>query len=79
MINGLLESILSPPDSPTADLYFRNACRDFLRDGVEQLGPTVFASTIQSHGGYDPDATHWYDRSKYLACNSGHQCGAQGG
>ena len=44
MFNSLLEGVLSPPDSPTADLYFRNACRDFLRHGVEQLAPTVFAS-----------------------------------
>ena len=44
MINGLVERVLSAPDSPTADLYFRNACSDFLRRGVQQLAPTVFAN-----------------------------------
>lgn len=44
MLNILLDRILSTPDSPTADLYFRNACRDFLGKGVEQFAPTVFAS-----------------------------------
>lgn len=44
MFNGLLERVLSAPDSPTADLYFRNACGDFIGQNVEQLAPTVFAS-----------------------------------
>ena len=44
MLNSLLSRVLSAPDSPTADLYFRNACSDFLRQGVRQLAPTVFAS-----------------------------------
>ena len=44
MLNNLLSRMLSAPDSPTADLYFRNACGDFLRQGVRQLAPTVFAS-----------------------------------
>lgn len=44
MINGLLDHVLSAPDSPTADLYFRNACGDFIGAGVAQLAPTVFAS-----------------------------------
>ena len=44
MFNGLVDRVLSAPDSPTADLYFRNACSDFLGAGVEQLAPTVFAS-----------------------------------
>jgi len=44
MLNLLISRVLSAPDSPTADLYFRNACRDFLDTGVRQLGPTVFAS-----------------------------------
>ncbi len=44
MIDTLLSSLLSAPDSPTADLYFRNACPDFLRGPVHQLAPTVFTS-----------------------------------
>lgn len=44
MIDTLLSRLLSTPDSPTADLYFRNACADFLDGQVRQLGPTVFAS-----------------------------------
>ena len=37
MLNGLVDRVLSAPDSPTADLYFRNACHDFLGTQVEQL------------------------------------------
>lgn len=44
MLNSLLDRLLSTPDSPTADLYFRNACGDFLDRGVQQHAPTVFAS-----------------------------------
>ena len=44
MLKNLLDRVLSTPDSPTADLYFRNACSDFLERGVRQYGPTVFAS-----------------------------------
>lgn len=44
MIETLLSRLLSAPDSPTADLYFRNACGDFLNGQVKQLAPTVFAS-----------------------------------
>ena len=44
MLKSLLDRVLSTPDSPTADLYFRNACGDFLGRGVRQYGPTVFAS-----------------------------------
>jgi hypothetical protein len=44
MFNSLLERVLTAPDSPTADLYFRNACGQFLGEHVDQLGPTVFAS-----------------------------------
>ncbi|MEM7056122.1 MAG: hypothetical protein AAF557_00910 [Pseudomonadota bacterium] len=44
MLNNLLSKVLSAPDSPTADLYFRNACADFLGRGVRQVAPTVFAS-----------------------------------
>lgn len=44
MLTTLLSRVLSAPDSPTADLYFRNACRDLLKEGVEQVAPTVFAS-----------------------------------
>lgn len=44
MIDTLLSRLLSAPDSPTADLYFRNACSDFLNGPVRQLAPTVFAS-----------------------------------
>ena len=44
MIETLLSRLLSTPDSPTADLYFRNACGDFLDGPVRQFGPTVFAS-----------------------------------
>lgn len=44
MIEAMLSRLLSAPDSPTADLYFRNACGDFLDGPVRQLGPTVFVS-----------------------------------
>lgn len=44
MLNSLVDRILSTPDSPTADLYFKNACGDFLQNGVSQYAPTVFAS-----------------------------------
>lgn len=44
MIDTLLSRLLSAPDSPTADLYFRNACADFLDGPVRQLAPTVFVS-----------------------------------
>jgi len=48
MIHTLLSRVLSAPDSPTADLYFINACGDFLDigggAGVTRLAPTVFAS-----------------------------------
>ncbi|MFK7944547.1 MAG: hypothetical protein AB8B85_16760 [Paracoccaceae bacterium] len=44
MLKSLIDRVLSTPDSPTADLYFRNACGDFLGKGVRQFGPTVFAS-----------------------------------
>ncbi|MHA1529657.1 MAG: hypothetical protein ACTSVG_11580 [Alphaproteobacteria bacterium] len=49
MIHKLLSRVLSAPDSPTADLYFMNACGDFLDigggAGVTRLAPTVFASS----------------------------------
>lgn len=44
MIETLFSKLLSAPESPTADLYFRNACGDFLGRQVKQLAPTVFAS-----------------------------------
>ena len=48
MIQRLLSRVLSTPDSPTADLYFNNACGDFFDigggAGVTRLAPTVFAS-----------------------------------
>ncbi|MEM7743255.1 MAG: hypothetical protein AAF409_06040 [Pseudomonadota bacterium] len=44
MLTAIVDRLLSAPDSPTADLYFRNACADYLGDGVAQIGPTVFAS-----------------------------------
>ena len=44
MIETLLSNLLSAPHSPTADLYFKNACPDFLKHQVQQLAPTVFAS-----------------------------------
>lgn len=44
MIDAVLSRLLSAPDSPTADLYFRNACGDFLDGPIRQYGPTVFAS-----------------------------------
>jgi len=44
VFSTLMSRVLGAPDSPTADLYFRNACADFLARGVEQLAPTVFAS-----------------------------------
>jgi hypothetical protein len=45
MIQALLSRTLAAPDSPTADLYFMNACADFLKDGVVRLAPTVFGSS----------------------------------
>ena len=42
MIEGLVSRLLAAPDSPTADLYFLNACGDFLDRGVTRAGPTVF-------------------------------------
>ncbi len=44
MIQTGFERILAKPDSPTADLYFANACRDWIGAEVRRLGPTVFAS-----------------------------------
>lgn len=44
MIGQALARLLTAPDSPTADLYFMNACGDFLLSGMRRLGPTVFAS-----------------------------------
>ncbi len=44
MIQGNLSRVVAAPDSPTADLYFLNACGDWLDAGVTRLGPTVFAS-----------------------------------
>lgn len=43
MIQRALARLIAAPDSPTADLYFLNACGDFLDAGVRQLGPTVFS------------------------------------
>ncbi len=43
MFQRALARLFAAPDSPTADLYFLNACGDFLNAGVRQLGPTVFA------------------------------------
>lgn len=54
MLSTLFSRVLSAPDSPTADLYFRNACRDLLPGQVKQLAPTVFASStaclVMRHG-----------------------------
>lgn len=54
MFHSLLSRVLPAPDSPTADLYFNNACGDFLDAGVTRLAPTVFASTsaclVMRHG-----------------------------
>lgn len=44
MIGSMLSRLLPVPESPTADLYFANACRDFFGAGVRRLAPTVFAS-----------------------------------
>lgn len=44
MFHRALAGLLAAPDSPTADLYFMNACGDLLLSGVRRLGPTVFAS-----------------------------------
>jgi hypothetical protein len=44
-IRMLFSRALSAPDSPSADLYFRNACGGFLDAGVTSLAPTVFASS----------------------------------
>ena len=72
MFNGLVDRVLSAPDSPTADLYFRNACADFLGRGVRQLAPTVFTSdttcVIMRHAmraGRLPEAAAAYRR--YIA------------
>lgn len=45
MFSTILSRVLSAPDSPTADLYFRNACGDLLDGQVEEIAPTVFASS----------------------------------
>ncbi|MGD1923558.1 MAG: hypothetical protein ACFB03_05130 [Paracoccaceae bacterium] len=45
MIDNLLSRLLSATDSPSADLYFRNACGDFLDSQVQQIAPTVFLSS----------------------------------
>jgi hypothetical protein len=54
MIQTLLSRVLSAANSPTADLYFMNACKDFLDAGVTRLAPTVFASDsaclVMRHG-----------------------------
>jgi len=54
MFQSLLSRVLPAPESPTADLYFRNACGDFLDAGVSRLAPTVFASPsaclVMRHG-----------------------------
>lgn len=44
MLHRALGRWLAPPDSPTADLYFLNACGSMIGAGVERLGATVFAS-----------------------------------
>ena len=44
MLTAILSRVLSAPDSPTADLYFRNACQDLLEREVTEIAPTVFAS-----------------------------------
>ena len=43
MLQRALARLLTARDSPTADLYFLNACGDFLGAGIRRLGPTVFA------------------------------------
>lgn len=44
MFQRALARLFAAPDSPTADLYFLNACGDFLEAGVRRLAPTVFAA-----------------------------------
>ena len=44
MLAALFSRLFGAAESPAADLYFRNACADFVGSGVEQLAPTVFAS-----------------------------------
>lgn len=44
MFHLLLRRVIPLPESPTSDLYFANACSDFLESGVTRLAPTVFAS-----------------------------------
>lgn len=44
MIHRALARLLTAPDSPTADLYFMNACGDLLCPALRRLGPTVFVS-----------------------------------
>ncbi len=45
MLRRLFTRALTSRNSPTADLYFANACADWLADGrVTRYAPTVFAS-----------------------------------
>ena len=54
MVHSLLSRFIPAPESPTADLYFFNACSDFLQAGVSRLAPTVVASAracvVMRHG-----------------------------
>lgn len=44
-LSAALNRCLTSRNSPTADLYFRNACQDRLTNGsIKQFSPTVFAS-----------------------------------
>ncbi|HSF95826.1 MAG TPA: hypothetical protein VLA52_12445 [Thermohalobaculum sp.] len=54
MFLSLVSRMLPAPESPTSDLYFFNACSDFLDAGVTRLAPTVFttkrACVVMRHG-----------------------------
>lgn len=54
MFQSLLSRMIPVPESPTSDLYFVNACGDYLAAGVERLAPTVFATgtacVVMRHG-----------------------------
>ena len=63
MLRRLFTRALTTENSPTADLYFADACRDWLEDGrVVRYAPTVFASEttrlVIRHDGRAPAASH---------------------
>ena len=70
MLRRLLTRALTTENSPTADLYFANACADWLAEGrVTRYAPTVFASEttrlVIRHDGRAPAASR-RPRTVYL-------------